>query len=692
MVSCQPVHHLHIAHFQRTFTLHRSISLHTILSPKSKRNVKKMCKKPEPETEVSTVTKKTASNGKDSDATPPKHSAHKRNTDYDWLIFLGPALFFQVTPLLPIYAIAITRIILSHVVLALHYKFVDKDNYLNKITQKQIEREKDDYLTSYYLHMWTQIALQIVFPGMFFSDPAGIGACAKEALLCHIFIVEPAYYAVHRWLHVPDNMKAMHGFHHLSINTLPTTSAVQNFQEHVVYVCTFGPAFFLPYLVMGRQHWTVIGGYLIAFDVINAWGHTNVRVRNWFLTSRYSPGKYLFYTPEFHLGHHAYFNKNFALFMPVWDYMFGTAREYQKKDVQMLSEKQQDFCFIGHNGGLGHFLTIPELCFYNVYNDYVRTFLPIKLEFFIMHGIGLLSRVFFSFYYCSRFCVASEHIGRIICLLRTPWDYMSPASYNAINQEMVALMRQEHAKYGTRYFGLGNLNKMKQLNNGGIDITKMVQEDAYLKDKKIRVWTGDSMTVASVFHQIADIPNLEQFYYIGAGGKVGTAVCEMLVRTRPNLKIRIFSRNQFLEHPNITYSNDLSEMTDYKVTLVGKILSAEMYQKAFDGKKECQTRFVLDYTVPAFPIAALNRRPENVQHIRIGMLKTFPNNPFLKGHYDLCMSHAENHIVPCHFGCLLHTIEGRETDEVGEIDQGSVERLWKMGVARGFQNIHIDYD
>jgi hypothetical protein len=191
-------------------------------------------------------------------------------------------------------------------------------------------------------------------------------------------------------------------------------------------------------------------------------------------------------------------------------------------------------------------------------------------------------------------------------------------------------------------------------------------------------------------NQIADIPDLDKFYYIGAGGKVGTAVCEMLVQRKPNLKIRIFSRNQFLKHPNISYSDNLAEMVDYKVALVGKILSAEMYKKAFAGKDACKTRFVLDYTVPAFPILALTEK--NVQHVRIGMLKTFPNNPFLKGHYDLCMSHAENHIVPCHFGCLLHTITGRETDEVGEIDQSNVEKLWQMAGARGFQNIHIDYD
>ena len=431
---------------------------------------------------------------------------------------------------------------------------------------------------------------------------------------------------------------------------------------------------------------------LVTVDIVNAWGHTNIRVRSWLFTSIYSPLKYLFYTPEFHLGHHAYFNANYTLFMPIWDYVFGTARHYQKKDIELLPKQQQDFVFIGHNGGLGHLFTIPELCIYNVYDDYVRTFLPIKLEFFIMHLICLVCRLFVNFYYCSRFCIANEYIGRIIVLARTPWDYMSPKQYKNINKEIIKLMRQEHKNHGTRYFGLGNLNKMKQLNDGGIEIANMVKEDSYLKDKKIRVWTGDTMTVASVLHQILDIPNLDKLYYIGAGGKVGTAVCEMLVKARPDLKIRIFSRNHFLSHPTISYSNNLSEIVDYRVALVGKILSAEMYRKAFKGRDSVQTRFILDYTVPALPIVALQKRPENIQHIRIGLLKTRPTNVFLKGHYDLCMSHDENHIVPCHFGCLLNTVEGRETDEVGEIDQENVERLWKMTIARGFENISINYD
>ena len=621
----------------------------------------------------------------------PTHSDYTRNTRYDWIIFLGPLLASFITNVTPIYVIAIARVIVNHLILSLHYQFVDKDNYLNKWSQKQINREKEDYLTGIFLHMYTQIGLQVIFPGMFFTSNEFLPVCLLRTFLSHIFLVEPTYYFAHRWLHVPEVMKRMHGFHHLSIVPMPTTGLVQNFEEHFVYIATFGPAFLAPFLLFGCQHWMSIGVYLVMFDALNAYGHTHLKLRSWIWTSKYSPMKYLFYTPEFHLGHHAYFNANYCLFMPIWDYMFGTARSYQKRDAQLLPAKQQNFVFIGHNGGLGHLLTIPELCFYNVYDQYMMTGLPLMLEFFLMHIICHVTRLFARFYHCSRYCLANEYVGRIICLARSPWDYFNPKSYGAINEEMIELMRTEHKKCGTRYFGLGNLNKMKQLNDSGIELVKMIEEDEYLHDKNIRVWTGDTMTVASVYHQIADIPNLDKFFFIGAGGKVGVAVCEMLTRTRPNLKIRIFSQTPQLEHPNISYCQDLSEMAGYKVVMIGKMLNGEMYQKALRGLDSVQTRYILDYTVPTLPIYAVEQRAENIQHIRVGLLKTFPNNPFLKGTYDTCMGHDENHIVPCHFGCLLNTLEGRETNEVGEIDQKEALRLWKLATARGFKNISFDY-
>ena len=145
------------------------------------------------------------------------HSDHVRNTNYDMLWFLGPALICHLlgTPIYAIYAIGIARIVSTRLTITLHYLFFDKDNYLNKIPQKQLEREGDDYLVGTLLHMYAQIPLQVLFPAMFFSDASVIGVSAYRAFISHVLLVEPLYYAAHRWLHIPENMKKMHGFHHL---------------------------------------------------------------------------------------------------------------------------------------------------------------------------------------------------------------------------------------------------------------------------------------------------------------------------------------------------------------------------------------------------------------------------------------------------------------------------------------------
>lgn len=622
----------------------------------------------------------------------PTHTAKERNTDYDLLYFLAPALCCVITPVVPMYIIGILRIISTHLTLSLHYIFVDKDNYNNKISQKQLQREKDDYLVGCVLHMWIQVALQIVFPGMFFSDSANIGTCAIKTFWCHVFFVEPLYYAVHRWLHVPRQMKYMHGFHHLSINTTPSTSLVQNFEEHFLYIATFGPAFFVPFFTGGHQHWAVIGAYLILFDIVNAFGHTNIRIRHWAFTNKYSPLRYLFYTPETHLGHHAYFNANYCLFMPLWDHLFGTYREYKKMDVPLLPAKQQDFVFIGHNAGLGHVLTCPEVSIYNVYDSYRRTFLPIEMEFYIMHIVCCLTRLFATSYSCSRYLVQQRYIGRVMCVLRTPLDYFSPKKYDSINRDIIRLIREENAKCGSTCFGLGNLNKMKQLNDGGSVIVDLIKKDPVLKEKNIRIWTGDTMTTASVYQQILAIPDLDEFFFIGANGKVGTAVCQMLIKTRPNLKIRIFSSYHAMTHPNISYTSDMEEVTKYRIVVVGKFYNSRLYTRAFNGaSKYCKTRFILDYTVPFIPIDV--KDCTQIQHIQIGLLQMTDTSSksFLKGPFDVCMSHDQHHIYPCHAGCLVNLADHRATDEVGEIDLEEINVVWKKALNYGLDNRCINF-
>lgn len=655
-----------------------------------------MCLKTQPKSNIkqpnpaALITDKVVS--KEIKAVKTTHSSHQRCTDYDLLLFLAPALFYKLTPVHPIFITGLVRILATRLILTFHYLFVDKDNYDNKLTQKQLDRERDDYLVGTILHMWTQIALQVIFPGMFFSDENYIKSAAIFTFWSHVFLVEPLYYFAHRWLHIPEHMKSMHGFHHLSISTLPSTSLVQNFQEHFVYIATFGPAFLVPFFLGGHQHWKVIMVYLVWFDCTNAYGHMNVRVRHPIFTHPLSPLRYLFYTPEFHLGHHAYFRANYALFMPFWDLALGTHRDYKKDDSGLLPPKQQDFVFIGHNGGLGHMLTCPEFNVYNVYEKY-RFSLPIQLDFLICDVFCHIARLFIKCYSCSRYLINGKKIGRIICIARSPLDYMKPKRYNSVNAEILKLIKDQHQECGTRYFGLGNLNKMKQLNDSGKVLVKMIEEDAVLKDKKIRIWTGDSLTAASVYNQIAEIPNLNEFFFIGANGKVGAAVCAMFNKNKPHVKIRVLSSYHGMDYPNITYTTDLNEMMKYEVVVTGKILPGHKYSKvenvSLRNKVAVKTRLILDYTVPFIEINF--KSLPGIRHQHIGLLQVNCKK-FLKGHFDICMSHSENHIYPCHAGCIINSSEGKEFNEVGEIDLVEMETIWKKALNYGFQNRIIDYD
>merc|ERR1712071_522611 len=432
-------------------------------------------------------------------------------------------------------------------------------------------------------------------------------------------------------------------------------------------------------------------------DLINSYGHMNIKYRHPVFTSKYSPFQYLFYTPEFHLGHHAYFRANYALFMPIWDQMFGTWRSYRKTDTdRLLPAKQQDFVFIGHNAGLAHFITCPEWDVYAAYGPF-RTFkwLPYSVEFMFCNLVGFVCRIFMSAYTCSRYMINDQLIGRVICICRTPIDYISPKRHSLVNKDIVNLIKSQHKAYGTKCFGLGNLNKMKQVNDGGQLISDMVKADPYLKDKDVHVWTGDTMTAASVYHQLIDLPDfdrLESIFFVGANGKIGNAVCKLLLVNYPKLKITIYSLSHTLDHPNVKYTSDLADLLNHKVVVLGKQLSLKKYAKALapargaSSKKSELTpykcRIILDYTVPYIPIDLTGFH--NIEHHQIAVLET--SSDFLKGHFDIGFGLEQDQIYPCHAGCIINTVYERDTDEVGEVCVKDMMTMWKRGLKLGLRN------
>ncbi len=112
--------------------------------------------------------------------------------------------------------------------------------------------------------------------------------------------------------------------------------------------------------------------------------------------------------------------------------MFGTWRAYQKTDADnLLPAKKQDFVFIGHNAGLAHFLTFSEWNVYAAYGPFrMFKYLPYEVEFLFCNWVGAFCRIVMSAYTCSQYMINDKLIRRVICICRTPIDYINPKHYS----------------------------------------------------------------------------------------------------------------------------------------------------------------------------------------------------------------------------------------------------------------------
>ncbi|KAL8172321.1 hypothetical protein V2J09_024125 [Rumex salicifolius] len=102
--------------------------------------------------------------------------------------------------------------------------------------------------------------------------------------LLHVGPVEFLYYWLHRALHHHYLYSRYHSHHHSSIVTEPITSALTR-------------------TVSLSSSW----GYVFYIDLMNNMGHCNFE-----------------HIPKYHSLHHTQFRTNYSLFMPFYDYVYGT--------------------------------------------------------------------------------------------------------------------------------------------------------------------------------------------------------------------------------------------------------------------------------------------------------------------------------------------------------------------------------
>ncbi|KAI3867660.1 hypothetical protein MKX03_036570 [Papaver bracteatum] len=140
--------------------------------------------------------------------------------------------------------------------------------------------------------------------------------------LLHAGPVEFLYYWFHRALHHHFLYSRYHSHHHSSIVSEPSTSWTHSFLEWIGYYLLFA----IPMLSMvftGTASIAAFGGYFTCVYFMNNMGHCNFEFIPATFFSTFSLLKYIFYTPTYHALHHTQFRKNYSLFVPVYDYIYG---------------------------------------------------------------------------------------------------------------------------------------------------------------------------------------------------------------------------------------------------------------------------------------------------------------------------------------------------------------------------------
>ncbi|KAM7470078.1 hypothetical protein LguiA_008261 [Lonicera macranthoides] len=174
-------------------------------------------------------------------------------------------------------------------------------------------------------------------------------------ILLHIGPVEFLYYWLHRALHHHYLYSRYHSHHHSSVATEPISSVTHPFAELLSYFLLFAIPM-MTTVFSGTASMVSLFGYITYIDLMNNMGHCNFEFIPNTLFSFFPPLKYLMYTPSYHSLHHTQFRTNYSLFMPIYDYIYGTmdkSTDTLHEDSLMRQEELPDVIHLTH-------LTMPD--------------------------------------------------------------------------------------------------------------------------------------------------------------------------------------------------------------------------------------------------------------------------------------------------------------------------------------------
>ena len=539
------------------------------------------------------------------------------------------------------------------------------------IDYKQVDRE--DHWDDYIILQAIIMTLVHKMPYLGYNNFPQYNAMGMwQLLLLHAGPTEFIYYWLHRALHHHTLYSWYHSHHHASFVTEPITGSVHPFMEHIMYTANFA----IPLVgtwAFGGASIAMFYAYLIGFDLLNNIGHCNFEfMPQWFMNI---PGvKYLIYTPTYHSLHHSKVHVNFCLFMPIYDYAYGTndpsSDELYRKAIngEAAPNKAPDVVFVAHGTELLSLFHLPFALrsfsskpFKSVW--WLQPFLPLCIPF-----VALL-RIF------GKPFTADRH--RLLHLNTATWvtpawgfQFFIKSEFNHINRQIERAILEADAT-GTKVIGLGALNKNEALNGGG---QLFVDKHPNLR---VRVVHGNTLTAAAILKKIpADV---KEIFLTGSTSKLGRAIALYLSARGVKVVMYTTARDRFEkiraeareEHRELlVQATTLEEGSGIKDWVVGKFCSARDQVKA--PKHATFHQFV----VPPLE--------ESRRDCAYTDLPAFKLPKEAKDFRSCEMTMERGHVHACHAGALVHALEGWTYNEVGAIDHTKIDVTWDAAVKHGF--------
>ncbi|TYI86671.1 hypothetical protein E1A91_D04G081400v1 [Gossypium mustelinum] len=488
-------------------------------------------------------------------------------------------------------------------------------------------------------------------------------------MLLHAGPVEFLYYWLHRALHHHYLYSRYHSHHHSSIVTEPITSVIHPFAEHIAYFLLFSIPI-LTTVLTGTVSVIALAAYVTYLDFMNNMGHCNFElIPNWLFTLL-PPLKYIIYTPSFHSLHHVQFRTNYSLFMPFYDYIYGTMDKSSDSLYEKSLRRKEESPYVVH---LTH-LTTPESIYHlrlGFASFASKPYTPSTWHMWLLWPVTLCSMML-TWIYCSTFVVESNRFHNIIlqtwAIPKYNIQYRLKSQKQSINNLIEEAILEAEEK-GARVLSLGLMNQGEEMNMyGGVYMQKHPQ-------LKVKLVDGSSLAVAVVLNSIPK--RTTQVVLRGKLTKVACALAFALCQKRIQVSVLREDEYEKLDKLLGTKSEGklvLSKSYTFKTWLVGDGLSEVEQRKASKG-----TLFI---PFSQFPPKKL--RTDCFYHTTPAM-----QTPLALENVDSCENWLPRRVMSVwRIAGLVHALEGWEEHECG-YTTSNIEKVWEATLKHGFQPLRV---